>query len=82
MLWTIMQKIISAAVFQNKFLEISPGHGHQQAEYLDEIAFPRAIGADDDVEIAQFKIPQLTNRFEAADADVADCSCHEDIRAG
>ena len=82
MLWTIMQKIISAAIFQNKFLEISPGHGHQQAEYLDEIAFPRAIGADDDVEIAQFKVRQLTDGLEAADADMADCSCHEGVYAG
>ena len=59
-----MQKRRRATMRGDEVLEIFPCHCPHHAEHLHEIAFTRAVRADDDVDVTKRKVTQVPYGLE------------------
>jgi hypothetical protein len=59
-----MQKRRRATMRGDEFLEVFPHHFPHHAEHLHEIAFPRAVRANDDIDVTKRKVAQVPYGLE------------------
>jgi hypothetical protein len=67
MLWSEEEEAVGISLFVDKPLQRLIGHLPQEAKEIDEVCLAGSVRTDEHVQIAELKIFERLNRFEAAD---------------